>query len=177
MNYLYYNELFVYLYCTKVNDMKKEITVDDVVNLIIDKKIKEVEDAISKKDTLAKQMKDDFIKESYEHIKKVFEENFDEKGLNCFLSMAHRNRHNTENKKTYQELCVMGLSPKNSKYEEIEKLYDEKEELYNMKIKIRNSKERIKIEITLQRISSIDVNFDKKLDELAERIFSNKQLQ
>ncbi len=169
------------------------ISVTDVVNLIIDKNIKKIDDEINDKQNIIKELKDKHynnIDEKVEKLKNFLTEHFDERGLKHLLmlmGMGMGGRGGGWNDmggkisfgadirehSGYKELFLCGLFLKGDdvEYETINNLYDEIDQLRNKQYKIRNSKDNLIAEVTLERLSNIDVDF--KLDLLADRIFNN----
>ncbi len=72
----------------------------------------------------------------------------------------------------------MGLIPKEFNFEfKIKTLHDEANALHSEIEKIKNSKDALIAEVTLQKLSSIDVDFKENIEKLTDKIFNNKNKQ
>ena len=147
------------------------IHITDVVDLIIDKKVKELESLIEEKRIVIKEVEKEDDKTLINFYKKIVNDNFvdsyfepndskfgfyegDYLKLDFFFRMAF-------------------LSPKGF-VNRRQPLYDDISKLVEQRDKIKNSKESLIAEVTLQHLSNLDVDFKDKIEELTERIFNNQ---
>ncbi len=168
------------------------VTITDVVNLIIEKKIKEVDDEIDKLKEIKKELEDKWNNEAEEKSKKLksfLEEHFDARGLESFVlnssitmlwglnNFGISNSSKTSDDK-YKNLYQLGLMFKEDAkvYEDIYTIRDTIKNLKDKKEVISNSKEKLIAEVTLEKLSSIDVDFKENIEKLTERIFNNTKL-
>ncbi len=201
-----------------MENKNSSISVTDVVNLIIEKNIKKIDDIIAEKRNMIDELEEkarNGINEKVEKLKSFLTEHFDEKGLNHFIRITPRmrvggyegmwiggrggtgnehdldpnrvaaiygqrtifNEHDVRIQLAFKELFLCGLMLKgdDAEYVNIKSVEKELSDLYNKRDEIRDSKSALIAEVTLQRLSSIDVDFSDKLDLLADKIFNNRQ--
>ncbi len=143
------------------------ISVSDVVDLIIDKKVKELE-------ALKKEEDDNLIKLSNErdNLIEIFYKNlFD----NHFENYNHEAIDSLDVFDIDIHLTMCGLVPKG--FNDIDNKIEATEakccEITNKIYAIITSKDKLIAEVTLQRLSSIDVDFKENIEKLTDKIFNN----
>lgn len=167
------------------------ITVTDIVDLIIEKNIKPINDSIEEKQKAIRDLKNRFentTAQKVENLKLFMEEHFDSEGLKYFLEVFGMTvfrdfgmmgfGYGMDSNVFYRNMFLAGLILKddNNESKEIDILKDEIDSLINSKNKIKQSRSLLITEVTLQQLSSIDADFAEKLDSLAEKIFNIKQI-
>ncbi len=182
-----------------VENKNYTITVTDVVNLIIEKKSKEIDDIIEEKKNLINDLQEKFkisVQENSKKLKAFLEENFEEKSLQKFILSSlgeysftlgfggwggRHGRTTPSNEKVeipdscYEELYKRGLVFKGniSEVDEIQILNNEISDLHYKKHDIEHSREKLIAEVTLEKLSSVDADFKENIEKLTERIFNS----
>ncbi len=164
------------------------ISVSNIVDLIIDKKVKELELLIEEKTILLKTVKEEDKKFLMDFYKKLIKEKFT-------VNPNARRRYGRFNEEGdivnledidneyYLDLefvfKMMRLNPKGY-VDKVELIHDEIDAMRTQITDVQNSKEKLIAQVTLEHLSNIDADFGANIDKLTEKIFntnnSNKQL-
>ncbi len=158
------------------------ISVTDVVNLIIDKKIKELENIRKEKFAEKEVLEEEEEKFLIDFYKKIFTDDFLNKNFTIsndeFIHLKEIKSSELYYKRFHVMFKISGLSPIGFDYykEKINKVYAEAMDTFKQIDKIKNSKDALIAEVTLQKLSSIDADFKENIEKLTDKIFNNKQL-
>ncbi len=153
------------------------MSISDIVDLIIDKKVKELEKLKDEKDSLIIKIKEEENKIFSDFSKKLIQDNFEEIKDGKFKRVFDNYDSPFG---TYDEDYIfltksfirMGFYPKGY-VNRTDVIYDERNEIIKQISDVQNSKDKLIAEVTLQHLSSIDTEFGDNIEKLTERIFNN----
>ncbi len=161
------------------------ITVENVVDLIIDKKVKEIDDIIFEKKNEINKLETKYnkgVKKNAKKLKEFFNLHFDKEGLRGFILNTFEGWDFEDNGEAidsyYEDLYRGGLVFKEnvSECNDIKLLKTELDKLRNKKHDIEHSREKLIAEVTLEKLSSIDADFKENIEKLTDKIFNNTKL-